>query len=140
MYSFKYIFLHNPYQNNDLSIFQLHYELPGFLRDVQRCGCGIPPPHRQLNAVRLAPPDGGAVPRLLRCQPGCAHPVCGGETGRWVGRRTITQLQRYVSTAVIFFFVVLSVLSWAVEKKYVVMYSTPFIICVVILCSIKLIK
>lgn len=137
MYSFRNFFffqsLHNPYQNNDLSIFQLHYELPGFLRDVQRCGCGIPPPHRQLNAVRLAPPDGGAVPRLLRCQPGCAHPVCGGETGRWVGRRTITQLQHYVSTAVIFFCTSFRYFMGS-RKKYVVMYSTPFIICDYLSC------
>lgn len=84
--------VHDPHLNSDPSAFQLHYELSGFLRDVQRRGsaCGIPPAHGQLHAVRFAPPDGGAVPRLLRCQPGGAHSVCGGEAGRWVGRCTHT--------------------------------------------------
>lgn len=64
---------------------QIQHELVEFLRDVRRrrrvSSCS---PRSQRHAVRPAPPDGGAVPRLPRSQPRRAHPLCGRETGRWV--------------------------------------------------------
>lgn len=61
---------------------QIQHELVEFLRDVRRRR--VSSPRSQLHAVRPAPPDGGAVPRLSRSQPRRAHPLCGWETGRWV--------------------------------------------------------
>lgn len=73
---------HHPVSKLSLFFLQFQNELFEFLRDFERC-C-VPPPQRQLYAVRLTPPDGGAVPRLLRSQPHSAYPLCGGETGRYV--------------------------------------------------------
>lgn len=72
--------LHHPVSNLSLFFLQFQNELFEFLRDIER-RC-VSPPQCQLYAVRPAPPDGGAVPRLLRSQPHSAYPLCGGETGR----------------------------------------------------------